>query len=127
MKDDTKKIVIISVGIVLICGVFYWYIIDTRKKSSKYIDKTTSFVISEEMKDDYRERMRHIADVYHSTVNRMEEIMLEENQKIMEEARKTLIEKEYITEEEENKITDEEIIILLEKVLINTQNETEKE
>ncbi len=127
MKNNIKKIAIILLGVVLIYGVIYWHVFNSKKRASEYTNRTTSFLISEEIKSDYRERMEHIADVYSSTVNRMEEIMVEENQKIIKEARKILIEEEHITEEEEIKMTDEEIIILLEKVLTKTNNETEKE
>ncbi len=127
MKDNIKKIAIILLGVVLLYGAVYWYVFNFKKRANEHTNRTKSFSINEEAKSDYRERMDHITDVYSSTVNRMEEIMVEENQKIIKEARKILIEEEHITEAEESKMTDEEIIILLEKLLIKTNNETEKE
>ncbi len=127
MKISTKKAIIIFIGIVLIYGVVYWYVVDGRKKSAKYGDKTISFLIDERVKSNYGERMRLIADVYQSTVNEMEDNFIKEEERIIREARDALVEEGYIKKEEEQQMTDEEVILLLEKILINTKNETEKE
>lgn len=123
MKINLKKIIIIFVGMGMIYGALYWHVADTKKRAS--VTKTTSFLINDQAKDDYRERISYIIDVYYSMINEMEERNAEERKERMEEVRKIAVDEGYIGEEDEEKMTDEEIIILLEKVLMKTKNETE--
>ncbi len=123
MKVDKKKIIIVSVGICFIFGIFYWFIFDINKRKS--FDKTTSFLIDKRVKHDYRERMDYIADIYYSMMINIEERTIEERKERIKKAREELVNEGYISVEEEKNITDEEVIILLEEILMKTKNETE--
>ncbi len=125
--SNTKKILILSVGLSLLLGSVSWQFRSSRERFIAYMDSVISSPLdkrAEKVRNTFDERVSDVMEVYTPAVDKMRGRLEEEKQRVedLERNINKLIEMGVTTKEEVLEMTKEEINVLIEENIINNQD-----